>query len=413
MFSASLSLSPVPGRSTPPRSPGNVGETAPQAGDFSLLGNTRELRNPQLILLGKLDREISRYRLQETSRKLLPHSNVTGCLRNILGGSDPSVQVEVWGKPGKAQYRNLYTCGLVWVCPVCASKITEKRRLEIQTGFNRWKDLGGALIHLVLTFPHSREQRLAEILPKFSEARRKMLNRKGWKRMAARIGLEGSLRALEVTYGVNGWHVHTHEALFVPGAFYRAAKDDPYCDPFDEELDGWDLCELQSEILDLWGTACLDVGLGLINEHGVTVQDGRHASKYLSKWGLESELTKSHLKQGRAGSLSPFDLLRAVSNGEGDYSWVFQEYASAFKGKLQLTWSHGMAKRLKLVVETDGEAAGEPDPAMAFLAALTRSDWYRIYRAEIRGDLIAAAASGGRDGLLAFLRKVLGEGLRS
>ena len=33
--------------------------------------------------------------------------------------------------------------------------------------------------------------------------------------------------------------------------------------------------------------------------------------QYVSKWGLEEEVTKGHLKKGLNGSLTPFDLLRA------------------------------------------------------------------------------------------------------
>jgi hypothetical protein len=31
----------------------------------------------------------------------------------------------------RAHYKGLQTCGSVWLCPCCASKIEERRRLEI------------------------------------------------------------------------------------------------------------------------------------------------------------------------------------------------------------------------------------------------------------------------------------------
>ena len=46
--------------------------------------------------------------------------------------------------------------------------------------------------------------------------------------------------------------------------------------------------------------------------HGIDLQDGRKADRYISKWGLEDELTRGHTKKGRAGGETPFDLLRAV-----------------------------------------------------------------------------------------------------
>ncbi len=37
---------------------------------------------------------------------------------------------------------------------------------------------------------------------------------------------------------------------------------------------------------------------------------GAYADKYVSKWGLEQEMTKGHIKKGREGGLTPFDLLK-------------------------------------------------------------------------------------------------------
>ena len=46
--------------------------------------------------------------------------------------------------------------------------------------------------------------------------------------------------------------------------------------------------------------------------HGVDVRNGTYAAEYVSKWGLEEEVTKGHLKKGLNGSLTPFDLLRVL-----------------------------------------------------------------------------------------------------
>jgi len=32
-------------------------------------------------------------------------------------------------------------------------------------------------------------------------------------------------------------------------------------------------------------------------EHGLDLRDGKYADKYVSKWGIEHELTKGHVKK--------------------------------------------------------------------------------------------------------------------
>ena len=75
--------------------------------------------------------------------------------------------------------------------------------------------------------------------------------------------------------------------------------------------------------------------------HGVDVQNGTYAAKYVTKWGLEHEVTKGHLKKGLNGSLTPFDLLRGASTNN-HYKTLFKQFADVFKGKQQLVWSKGL-----------------------------------------------------------------------
>ena len=45
---------------------------------------------------------------------------------------------------GKAFYHGLMSCGLPWVCPVCAAKIAERRRVELQQAIEAAKAKGWA-----------------------------------------------------------------------------------------------------------------------------------------------------------------------------------------------------------------------------------------------------------------------------
>ena len=74
-----------------------------------------------------------RYACQAVARKALPGERVSMCLRFRNNSSE----VQVWKhkKTAKAFYGGLVVCGSVWLCPICAAKISERRRIELQKAF--------------------------------------------------------------------------------------------------------------------------------------------------------------------------------------------------------------------------------------------------------------------------------------
>lgn len=65
----------------------------------------------------------------------------------------------------KAHYSNVQRCGSVWTCPVCAKQITEKRREELKTAIETWKNVHfGGVLMLTLTFSHSATESLRSLL---------------------------------------------------------------------------------------------------------------------------------------------------------------------------------------------------------------------------------------------------------
>ena len=81
-------------------------------------------------------------------------------------------------------------------------------------------------------------------------------------------------------------------------------------------------------------------------QHGLDLADGTYADQYIGKWGVEHEMTKGHIKKGKEGGLTPFDLLQLSFEDELVFgrkpSQLFKEYAAAFKGARQLMWSRGL-----------------------------------------------------------------------
>lgn len=359
------------------------------------LGTTYEITQPPLISLTKLGgqnqdpnqiiRRLEKWSLQSVAREVLPGERVATCMRRLR---DHAAGVTVMKGQKRAYYAGLQVCGSIWICPICAAKISEGRRVELQQGIARWRSSGYAVLHRVLTIPHNQGDRLKNMLDAFSRARGYLLNRKGHKRIGAVVGLVGTIRALEVTLGSNGWHVHTHELLFVK----------------QKEID---IQKMEKDILTQWQTACIDAGLGRPNDHGVIIQDGSYADKYAAKWGLESEVTKAHTKAGRVGNQGPWDILRAIKDKPtSDNVGAYVEYAKCFKGRHQLHWSRGLKEMLGVVEKSDVEIAAEVSKEDRMLGILSKWEWSIILSKEKRGEVLAAAERGGWNGVVGYIREL-------
>lgn len=347
------------------------------------LGTTYEITQPPQE--ERLVRRLERWHLQGIARKVLEEERVATCLRRIR----PLVSgVSVWKGEKSAHYTGLMVCGSVWHCPICAAKISEGRRVDLREGMSRWKKRGGEVLHLIQTVPHYSHQPLREVLEGFMTSRRLERNRKTWKGMAAGIGLAGIVRGLEVTWGVNGWHVHSHELMYVKSGSV-------------------DIQDLEKRIRPMWESACVSGGLGRPSDRGVVIQDGSYAAKYAAKWGLESEVTKGHTKAGRDGNYSPWDLLRAIGKGVTEWEGLFREYAKAFKGRHQLEWSKGLRELLEVgKEESDADLAGALEDDAEFLGLIGPEVWALVLSREKRGELLEVAYREGWPGVLTFIRHI-------
>lgn len=326
------------------------------------------------------DRRRENYDLQWAARKLRRGFPVSKCLRWIV----PHCHVNILYAPNqsKAFYAGLETCGSVWECPVCAAKISERRRAEILAAMTAHKAAGGDVLLLTLTNPHAFGDDLKVLIDGQRQAMRRFWGTKASTRLCERIGLVGSIRALEVVDGTlnasgnNGWHPHFHILLFVDR--------------------GLDLIRLRSEFYFIWANACRLAGLRIPSlQHGLTLQDGGAASKYVSKWGLEHEMTKGHIKKGRQGGRTPFDLLRAYRGGDKQAGALFVEFANAFKGKRQLVWSPGLKAHFSIEELNDQELAEREEEEAQRGCQISRDDWQVILQHGARAEMLEAFEQGG------------------
>src|SRR5437773_6935288 len=75
-----------------------------------------------------------RWQLQREARALLPDERVAFCMRRIQA---TSVDVLYSPQNQTAHYGGLMVCGSIWVCPLCAARISEYRRVEVEQAITR------------------------------------------------------------------------------------------------------------------------------------------------------------------------------------------------------------------------------------------------------------------------------------
>lgn len=325
---------------------------------------------------------LERFVLQSAAKKALRGSIVSRiniCLTLRIKGSDISVLRSK--KHNTCSYSGLGTCSSVWVCSVCAAKISERRKNELQTVIKQHTALGGDVLLLTLTNPHYLGDKLGDVLEGQRIALKYFNSGKVASDFNKSIGYIGSVRALEVTHGRkrtinNGWHPHYHILLFVQS--------------------GLNLDVLRNAFYERWLKACIKAKMTALPDfkHGLRLDDGSKAAAYASKWGLESEMTKGHIKKANDGE-TPFDLLRAYAyDNDKQAAILFREFAEIFKGKRQLFWSHGLKALFQIEEITDEELAAEQDDQAVILGTIELDDWKRILKANVRGEILELARHG-------------------
>jgi hypothetical protein len=329
-----------------------------------------------------------RFALQSIARELLPDERVYWCLRR-LGFDKHNVEVWIAELVHQAHLKNIIVCGSVWHCPVCAAKITERRRVEMSEALEKNRDEFTPVL-VTLTFQHDRSDRLEDLITALAAAWRMFRSGAGWNSIVEEYGLVASVTGMETTWGrAAGWHPHKH------ALFFSSKKS-------------IDVDELQRVLAERWKNVLARLSHYAHSDHGVDVRIGDdQAGDYVSKWGLEFELAKSPVKRGRSGKdgvkgYSPFELLELYGDGEKWAGALFQEYAAVMKGRKQLVWSRGARKLLGLddIEATDVELAAAPAEQSFLFATLSWGQYTQIIRAAdsdhrtVIGELLEVASKG-------------------
>ena len=249
---------------------------------------------------------------------------------------------------------------------------------------------------LTLTVRHRYADELAAMRQGLANAFRRFTRGEPWLRFQERVGFVGSVRALEVTHGGNGWHPHLHVALLV--------------------TDGAALADELAWLRERW-QACVVRELGPAAEpdelHGVDLRPC-HRADYLAKLGLE--VTAPSGKGARDGNRTPWQIaadICAETNAEDPRSPEAQErdvalwktWSRDMRGARMLTWSRGLRAAAALGEEaTDEEIVegdGDNDRTITLVPAAV---WDRVRKIPgLTAQLLAVAETEGAAGVDLYL----------
>lgn len=345
---------------------------------------------------------INRFFLQEIARETLPDQRIKVCFRHLIPGTN-DVKILHNQKYKKAHYGNLMVCGSIWLCAVCASKISERRKKELVQAVENHQ---GGLAMVSFTMRHSVGDSLKDNLDILTKSYRSVTSGRWYQNLKTRFKIIGSVSNLEITYGDNGWHPHKHVLLF-----------------FKYDVTEKTIEELRKQLTEVYLKSLWKNGGFGLDRVAVDVQEAKTEkqkyAEYMAKfdknpsknvWGVEAEMTKSHVKAVAQGGKSYWELLKEFSlTGEYKYLLLIREYAKVIKGKQSLVYSKGLRKLLNLgQQQTDLEIAEEQDEEAILLATIAKDIWQAVTKAGLRGQLLEVSNDGDLSQIESFLRRFYG-----
>ena len=368
------------------------------------------------------DRREGRYAARHTLWTLSDLRRVKNCGRAPQrNGVGVLIKVTEDAAGRHAGVGNVQHCGSVWACPVDSATINARRQSDIERALSAWYrgscgQTFGKVALVTFTMRHNKTQGLAGLWDALGDSWHLVASGDGWTVDQSELGVmvpgtvyksgkrKGQKRAdkiripiirvVEVTYGVNGWHVHIHALLLLPSS----ATDES-------------VAALGSRMYSRWVGGLRARGLDATEFRGVDARllkgdPSLALGEYFTKatYSASHEVTGSGRKGSRMGGRTPFGILadivdqeRSIDAAREDLA-LWHEYERASKGRRQIEWSNGLRALLlpveELVEVTDqelvdaaagGDEVAEIDGAVWRLITSRRFD-YKLLRAFERSN---------------------------
>lgn len=302
----------------------------------------------------------------------------------------PDGTVGVRADGNSVGYAGLATCGSVWSCPVCNSRIQNVRRLEVGVALANLHANGGGAAFGAITVRHHAGQPLDGLLAGLTYGIARIAQDKSVRQLREKLGYIGRIQALEVTLGANGWHPHRHPLVLFSAppdrgelvelhlAEFRAFRAGVVRKGFESPLD---LAQIM-----------MPVELGTESVLGDYFAKSSYRAD-AAGW----ELTSTQSKTGRKGSRTPWQLLESFrTSGDMDDLDRWNEYELAMKGRRALTFSRGLRDLLGIGAEASDEEIADREVGDSSDTGFRVLDWSPIRRNALLGaGLLNAVTPAG------------------
>ena len=311
-------------------------------------------------------------------------SRITACMKapmsNVYIGRS---------EKGITSYGNIMKCSNVWLCPICSAKINKKRAVEISKAIGHMYRHEYTVVMVTFTHPHKAGEPLKRLRKVHAEALRKFKSGRVWKGIKENLRYLGCINGNEVTYGLNGWHWHSHMLMFI--------KNDKWLKDHEDVLkERWIKCIRAAGLTVKKKSDMMDHGMDFIYDC--------HATDYIAKlgknWGIEKELICGAGKKERYGK-SPFEL----ADGNQKEKELFIEYAKAVSLEdraNQIVWSKGIKSLVGVKDKSDQELNSEKEDH-EILGYLAPEDWKLILARKARSKVLEIAEREGFEGVIKWI----------
>ena len=315
------------------------------------------------------------------------------------------VRLHKVGGKKSAGFAGLSTCGRIWLCPVCNSKVMASRALEIGVTL-AWASANGySVIWGSLTASHRLGVGLGWLINVQRSSWRRLVSLKPWwsDSLAHGGNRVGYIRAAEITVGANGWHPHFHPLIIVKGSYTDAVN-----------TSRWIVREWVAGIKLAGGSAVARDAQQLVvlrpAEAGQALADYVTKARYTpEKLALEAVWSQSKVgaRRGRVGATSAhWGLLTAAGAGEAVEGLAWWELEAATAGHRMIAWSRELRALVGLGVEASDEkiAAATVGDLEDTVCWITPAGWVTVANLpDCASQILDVLEQGGWSALRAFL----------
>lgn len=341
----------------------------------------------------KQKKRIGRYKLLSAAQKILidndicnprngnPHRTRYCHARRTYLADNITIKLNQNVISSEASIGNVQTCGSVWSCPICATRIAVQKGKLVQKALRYATENNQVPIMIALTASHAIHTPLKEFKAKFKAAWKMFSSHRRWRKFKKTYGLKHWIANREITYGRNGWHYHMHLLLFMDAVSLKYAADD---------------IKLEETLTELWIHCLAHHGLGAVGKYALKVSASEKVGvEYLTKIGLTEDAKTGDLQYEMTASSSKksgytiWDILRHASYGDKASEALYIEFVQTMFGDSFLSFSKGFLPLLEDIALPADDENSDKKKEWLFIAPYW---WGIVYRSFAIADLLECAA---------------------